>query len=156
LIRRPGDSSRTGPYLPTKLAVSIREDDVRELCTTAVFERGTNYREEGRIRRLDRIGSSITATVQGSRRYELALDLEAERFDLEENFDRVDAAYDHYAQTFTAALEGYVECVAESDRDQERSRAVEFLSRRATSGVDYLREHYERALAHLDATETEG
>lgn len=267
--------------------VSIDETDVRDLCTDAVFERGMNYREEGRIRRLDRVGSSITATVQGSRRYELDLDLDAEGFDpsctcpydgpgeckhvvavllelkeglpgddaaridplvedatptdlreflrealtqdpdlrerflarfgessgksveeyregvetlfeehteeypvvieaidfsrftdlaeehrergnyaeaatiyralavgIEENFARVDAAYDHYAGTFTAALDGYVECVAAADRDEERSRAVEFLSRRATSGVDYLREHYERALDDLDVDET--
>lgn len=267
--------------------MTVDEDAVRELCTDAVFDRGRNYREDGRIRRLDRVGDTVTATVRGSRLYDLELDLDANGFDpsctcpyggpgeckhvvavllalaeelpedlgdridallddtppdelatfvrgalardpdlrdrflarfgesngrpleeyredvedrfeehtreypvvveaiefsqftdlaeahrergnyaeaatiyralvvgIEENFDRVDAAYDHYTRRLVAALDGYVECVTVADRGEQRSRAVDFLSRRATSGVDYLREHYERALDDLDASET--
>lgn len=267
--------------------MNVDEAAIKGLCTDAVFERGRNYREEGRVQRLDRFDDTISATVRGTHHYDVAVDVgadsvdarctcpyegtgeckhvvavllelkerlpedDAERIDplvedvpptdlrkflrealawdpdlrerflvrfgeasgksleeyreevetlfekhteeypvvteaidfsritdlaeehrkqesyaeaatvyralavgIEENFDRVDAAYDHYTRTFTTALDGYVECVAATDRDEERSRAVEFLSRRATSGVDYLREHYERALEDLDVGET--
>lgn len=262
----------------------INENSIRDLCTDAVFERGENYRDEGRIRRLSRVDDTVTATVQGSRRYELTLDLSADRFtpqcncpydgageckhvvavlldladglpadegeriertledvgfedlrafvrdelahnaamrerfiaefgdtptksaeeyrkevdrlfedhtdeypvvvdaidfsrftDLAEryrerenyrqaaaiyralaagidgNIHLVDAAYDHYAQAFTSALDAYVECVSLADLDADEQRAhVEFLSKRANEeGTDYHREHFRTALTDL-------
>lgn len=55
--------------------MTIDENDIRDLCTEAVFERGKNYREEGRIQHLTRTGESITALVQGTRRYKVTLDM---------------------------------------------------------------------------------
>lgn len=59
----------------------IDRTTVRDLCTDAVFERGQRYRAEGRIRRLDRVGDSVTARVRGTRTYDVGLDLGAEDFD---------------------------------------------------------------------------
>jgi uncharacterized Zn finger protein len=55
----------------------IEERDIRSLCTEAVFERGRNYRQEGRVHHLARFGDEITAQVQGSRRYDVHVDLSA-------------------------------------------------------------------------------
>lgn len=61
--------------------MTIQRADVQDLCTDAVFERGETYYEEGRIHDLDRVGDTVAATVQGSRPYDLSLDLDAEGFD---------------------------------------------------------------------------
>jgi uncharacterized Zn finger protein len=53
----------------------IDEERIRELCPDAVFERGRNYRSDGRVRHIDRFGETITATVQGSDRYDVTVDL---------------------------------------------------------------------------------
>lgn len=55
----------------------IEERDIRSVCTEAVFERGRNYRREGRIHHLARFGDEITAKVQGSRRYDVRIDFSA-------------------------------------------------------------------------------
>lgn len=264
--------------------MAVEEDTIRELCTEAVFERGENYRAEGRIEQLTRVGDTVTATVRGSRDYDLTLDLAAEGFDpwcscpydgpgeckhvvavlldladglppdtgdridavlddvglddlrpflrdelardgemrerflaefgaspaksaaeyredvdrlfedhtdeypvvveaidfsrftdlaerhrergsyrqaaaiyrglaegIDENMDRVDAAYDHYARAFQSALDGYVECVSKADLSpEERAEYVDSLAERAVVGTDYLREHYAAAADELD------
>jgi uncharacterized Zn finger protein len=61
--------------------MTVKETDVRSLCTDAVFERGENYYTEGRIRDRMRVGDTITATVQGSKLYDLTLSLSASDFD---------------------------------------------------------------------------
>lgn len=61
--------------------MTVKETDVRSLCTDAVFERGENYYAEGRIRDRARVGDTITATVQGSQLYNLTLSLSATDFD---------------------------------------------------------------------------
>lgn len=61
--------------------MNVTEDAVRDLCTDAVFERGENYLEEGRIRRVSLFDGTITAVVSGSRHYDLTLDLSAEQFE---------------------------------------------------------------------------
>lgn len=55
--------------------MTLDEKHVRNRCTDAVFERGRSYRSEGRIQRLDRFGDTVTARVQGTRRYEVTLDV---------------------------------------------------------------------------------
>ncbi|GGN91961.1 SWIM zinc finger family protein [Haloarcula pellucida] len=59
----------------------IDEAEVRERCTDAVFERGQNYRAKGRIGRLARFGEVVTADVQGSRSYDVTVDLSTTAFE---------------------------------------------------------------------------
>ena len=47
---------------------------VRELCTEAVFERGEDYLDDGRISQLSRFGDTVTAGVVGSRPYDLEIE----------------------------------------------------------------------------------
>lgn len=58
----------------------IEEREIRSLCTEAVFERGRNYRQEGRIHHLARFDDEITAQVQGTRRYDVRVDLSVSDF----------------------------------------------------------------------------
>lgn len=60
--------------------MTVDERDIRDLCTEAVFKRGVTYREEGRIHQLMRTGETITALVQGTRRYNVTVDLTAPDF----------------------------------------------------------------------------
>jgi uncharacterized Zn finger protein len=60
--------------------MSITENAIRDLCTDAVYERGENYRAEGRIQQLSLFSDTITAVVSGSRDYDTTLDLSAEGF----------------------------------------------------------------------------
>lgn len=268
--------------------MNIGRDQIRDRCTAAVFERGQTYRAEGRIQRRSRFGSFVTATVQGSRLYDITVDLteedisttctcpytgpgdckhvvavlldvtenppadESERIEgviddvssddlrsflveelarnpelrerflarfgdtlqksvdeyrtdveqlfderatadgivveaidfsrfldaanryrdrghhraaatiyralfgsIERNMDRVDAAYDHYMETFQTALDRYVECVQAADlSDDEYQARVDVISDRTTQAVDYLAERYVAALETL-RTESE-
>jgi uncharacterized Zn finger protein len=52
----------------------VDEATIRKRCTDAVFERGVNYRDEGRIQRLDRFGGIVTATVHGSSLYDVTVE----------------------------------------------------------------------------------
>jgi len=58
--------------------MNIGRDRIRDRCTEAVFDRGQIYRAEGHIQRRNRFGSLVTATVQGSRLYEVTVDLTGE------------------------------------------------------------------------------
>lgn len=55
--------------------MNVDEDTIRNLCTDAVFERGQNYRKEGRIQRIDRFDDVVTAAVRGSSLYDVTVDL---------------------------------------------------------------------------------
>lgn len=69
---------------------------------------------------------------------------------IEENMDRIDAAYDHYAESFQTALDSYVECVLTADlSDNEYEAYVDTLSERAADSVDYLTKRYVTALETL-------
>ncbi|UWG51184.1 SWIM zinc finger containing protein [Halalkaliarchaeum sp. AArc-CO] len=50
------------------LYMDVTVDDVRELCTDAVYERGENYLAEGRIREIHRVNSTVTAVLTSSPR----------------------------------------------------------------------------------------
>jgi uncharacterized Zn finger protein len=54
--------------------MNVDEATIRKRCTDAVFERGVNYRDEGRIQRLDRFDDLVTATVQGSNLYDVTVE----------------------------------------------------------------------------------
>lgn len=55
--------------------VNLTEQAIRDRCADAVFERGQNYREEGRIQRIERFDDIITAAVQGSTLYDLTIEV---------------------------------------------------------------------------------
>lgn len=265
--------------------MSLDESTVRDLCTDAVFKRGETYREEGRIRQLDRFGNTIIARVQGTELYETRVHLDSKDFDpacncpysgpgeckhvvavlleiidemptddtdqlevllsdvssddlqrfvceeltrnpemrerflaefgkdpsksadeyrqevdrlfdqhtqeypvvtgaidfsqltdlaeryrennkyeqatvvyrglsegIAENMDLVDAAYDHYSQTFQAALDGYVECIVKADVSEATlQNHVDYLAERADEAVDYLARRYEAALDDIES-----
>lgn len=61
--------------------MSVDRAAIRELCTEAVFERGQNYYAEGRIRDRRRVDDVVTATVEGSKRYDVTLSLSEPDFD---------------------------------------------------------------------------
>ena len=58
--------------------MDIARDQIWDRCTEAVFGRGQIYCAEGRIQRRDQFGSLVTATVQGSRFYEVTVDFAGE------------------------------------------------------------------------------
>jgi uncharacterized Zn finger protein len=69
---------------------------------------------------------------------------------IERNIDCVDAAKDHYTETFQTALDRYVECVRAADlSDDEYQAHVDVISDRTTEAVDYLAERYAAALETL-------
>jgi uncharacterized Zn finger protein len=61
--------------------VQLTQDAIREVCTGAVFERGQSYREEGRIQHLDRFEETVTAAVEGSRLYDVTVDVHGAAID---------------------------------------------------------------------------
>ena len=61
--------------------MTVKQDGIRDICTDAVYERGENYYREGRIHDCTRVGDTVTATVQGSKLYDLTLSVSATDFD---------------------------------------------------------------------------
>ena len=54
--------------------MNVDRETVKNRSTDAVFERGVNYRDEGRIQQLDRFGELVTATVSGSKLYDVTVE----------------------------------------------------------------------------------
>lgn len=46
--------------------MNLSTEQIRDLCTSEVFERARNYRDEERIERIDRFDETVSAAVQGS------------------------------------------------------------------------------------------
>lgn len=263
--------------------MNIDKPTIRNLCTDAVFERGQNYRSDGRIQRIDRFNDHVTAVVQGSSQYDVTLKLgdnsidtqctcpydgvgdckhvvavgldvaagppsdegervesviddvspadlrsfvcdalaqnptlrdrflaqfgdatpsvddhrdeieqlfdqhtqdypvvtdaidfshwfemanqyrERERFlaaatvyralfeEIDDNMDRIDAAYDHYAETMQTALDGYIDCVLATDPDPEEfERYAGVLDTRVSTGTSMNRGQFARMLDELE------
>ncbi|WP_435099774.1 SWIM zinc finger family protein [Halorubrum sp. N11] len=61
--------------------MDVTEDGVRDICTDAVFERGETYLAENRIREINRVDTTVSAVVSGSRQYDVRVDLAADGFD---------------------------------------------------------------------------
>jgi uncharacterized Zn finger protein len=76
---------------------------------------------------------------------------------LDDDMDLVDGAYDHFAQAFRRALDGYVDCVAAGEFGvEETAEHARFLEERTVSGTDYLREQFVRAADELrERTDTD-
>jgi len=53
--------------------MNVDEETIRSRSTDAVFERGEKYRTEGRIQQLDRFDDLVTATVKGSKLYDVTI-----------------------------------------------------------------------------------
>jgi len=60
--------------------MEVTEDAVRDICTDAVFERGERYLAKGRIHEIQRVDSTVTAVVSGSRQYDVRVDLATDGF----------------------------------------------------------------------------
>ena len=71
--------SRSDETLPG--AMDVTEDAVQDICTDAVFERGKTYLAESRIREIHRFDTTVSAVVNGSRQYDVRVDLAADEFD---------------------------------------------------------------------------
>lgn len=56
--------------------MDLDQETIRSRCTDAVFERGRNYREEGRIQRIDRFDDVVTAVVRGSSLYDVTVEID--------------------------------------------------------------------------------
>jgi uncharacterized Zn finger protein len=56
--------------------MDLNNEKIRETCTDAVFERGRDYRDEGRIRRTERFGDVVTAAVRGTSLYDVTVDID--------------------------------------------------------------------------------
>jgi len=98
---------------------------------TQWFDLADEYREQGR----DASAAAVYRALVES---------------LDDNMERVDGAYDHFSQAFARALDGYVECAAAADREDDGATdAVAFLEERAESGTSYLADQFERAVSEL-------
>jgi len=65
--------------------MNLPTEQIRHLCTSEIFDRAVNYREEGRLDRIDRFDETLSAAVQGSQPspYEVDIDFESGRIDAE-------------------------------------------------------------------------
>lgn len=55
--------------------IQVNKADIQKRCTDAVFERGQNYYAEGKVHERRRVDDIITATVEGSKLYDVTLSL---------------------------------------------------------------------------------
>ena len=70
---------------------------------------------------------------------------------IDDNIHLVDAAYDHYAETFQSALDSYVECVLTADPDPEEFELYAgVINERTTTGHDIHRAQFTKALDELE------
>jgi uncharacterized Zn finger protein len=61
--------------------MNVDEEMISERCTDVVFERGQNYRREGRIQQIGRFDDLVTATVQGTNLYDVTVKLSGDAAD---------------------------------------------------------------------------
>ncbi|MFB6123080.1 MAG: SWIM zinc finger domain-containing protein, partial [Haloferacaceae archaeon] len=61
--------------------MNVDRETIQNRSTDAAFERGENYRDEGRIQRLDRFDDLVTAAVSGSNLYDVTVDFSGRGID---------------------------------------------------------------------------
>ena len=61
--------------------MNVDRETIRNRSSDGVFERGENYRDEGRIQRLDRFDDLVTAAVSGSNLYDVTVDFSGRSID---------------------------------------------------------------------------
>ena len=93
----------------------------------------------------------LAQQYQNQDRYRAAAAIYSGLFEgIDDNIQLVDAAYDHYARSFQAALDGYVESVQRADLDlQEFESFASVLETRISSGADFHRDQFAQALENL-------
>lgn len=69
---------------------------------------------------------------------------------IDENMERIDAAYDHYAQTLQSALNGYVECVLAADPTNEEVERYATILEERISEYSANNEVFRHALGDLE------
>ena len=117
--------------------MGLNNAKIQETCTDAVFERGRDYRDEGRIQRIERFGDVVTAAVRGTSLYDVTVDLGEHTIDAR----------------CTCPYEGAGECKhvvavmldVVTDPPQDESEHVERVMKDVSS--DYLRAFVRDALA---------
>ncbi|MEF8813585.1 MAG: SWIM zinc finger family protein [Halovenus sp.] len=127
--------------------MNLSTEQIRDLCTSEVFDRAVNYRDEGRLEHIDRFDETVRAAVQGSQPspYEVEIDFESGGVDAEHIDASCTCPYDWggYCKHIIAVL---LE-VAEGDIDLEDEReAVERVLSEAHPAElrDFLIEECER------------
>ncbi len=63
------------------MSIDIDKQTPQSRSTDAVFKRGKNYRDEGRVQRLDRFDNLVTASVAGSKLYDVTVDFGGNNID---------------------------------------------------------------------------
>jgi len=60
--------------------MNLSTEQIRDLCTSEVFDRARNYRDENRIERIDRFDETVSAAVQGSQPepYEVEIEINSD------------------------------------------------------------------------------
>jgi len=61
--------------------MNVDRETIRNRSSDGVFERGENYRDEGRIQQLDRFDDFVTAAVSGSNLYDVTVDFSGRGID---------------------------------------------------------------------------
>ena len=56
--------------------MNVTQDTITDRCTEAVFERGENYYQDGHVQQVDRFDDLVTATVEGSRLYDVTIEFD--------------------------------------------------------------------------------
>jgi uncharacterized Zn finger protein len=70
---------------------------------------------------------------------------------VDEQYNLIDGAYDHYARTIQTALDGYADCVLATDpRPEEFDTYAGVLEARATAAPRINDEQFRRALDELE------
>lgn len=70
---------------------------------------------------------------------------------IDDNWDRIDAAFDHYGETVQSALDGYVDCLLEADLSaEELEQYAAIVAERAASKPDVTSNPFQHALEDLE------
>lgn len=93
----------------------------------------------------------LAALYRDGDRYRAAATVYRALFEaIDDNWNRIDAAYDHYARTIQTALDGYVECVLEANPSAEEfEQYTENLAKRTSSRPGATSKPFQRALDDL-------
>jgi hypothetical protein len=127
--------------------MNLPTERIRDLCTSEVFDRAINYREDDRIEHVDRFDETITAAVQGSQPdpYDVEIEIEWDGTEPEEIVASCTCPYDWggYCKHIIAVLLELSE--KETDLEDEREIVERVLSEaHAEELCEFLLEECER------------
>jgi hypothetical protein len=112
--------------------MTLSPDQIRDLCTSKVFDRAVTYRDEDRIGRLERFGGTVGAEVQGSQPdpYEIEIEGLTDSERVEDDTSVLDASctcpYDWggYCKHIVAVLLELAETAGELEDEREAVERV--------------------------------